>query len=275
VLSPSGAYNDETAALLQARRAAYGIFSERVVKANAGASAASVSDVHGAAFRAYLLETSKTEKIPVFFCSDTTSNALDAQPPSAPATAIADRLRAAVSAALATTPAAEPTVVVVCLNGTGTVLRRPDRAVVLDDLSAMIAGGQGLRAATPKEYLRQHKPSAETYGYAPGSDVGGFDLWMGSANQMSMWSALGAARKAAGGDAAIANAAVRDALLRAESGLWYLSLVLPQPRYLTDASLARFRSLIGDIYRGAGKNVPSDMAPIKLETPAPVGIPGR
>ncbi len=275
VLSPSGAYNDETGVLLQTRNAAYGIFSERVVKANAGASQAAVTDVHSAPYRAYLLETSKSDKLPVLFCSDATSNALDSQPPSAPATAMADRLKVAVTSALAITPPQEPALMVLCLNGTGTVLRRPDRAVVLDDLSAVLSGEGNIRAATPGEYLRQHKPTSETYGYEPGTDVGGFDLWMGTANQMSMWSALDDARKAAGGNAAVANPAVRDALLRAESGIWYLSLAIPQPRYLTDQYIAQFRSLISDIYHGAGKTVPSDIAPLKLETPAPVGIPGK
>jgi hypothetical protein len=274
VLAPSGAYDDEAAVLLQEHHAAYGIFSERVVKANAGASAASVSEVHSAAFRAYLLETSKTSKLPIFFCSDMTSTALDSQAPSTPATAIADRLEAAVNAALAISPAAEPTVIVLCLNGTGAVLRRPDRSQILEDLTAMLAGGRAMRATSPKDYLRQHPPTADTYGYAPGSDVGGFDLWMGSANQMAMWSALAEARRAAGGDAALEQGEVRVALLRAESGLWYLSLTLPQPRYLTDQSLSRFRALIADIYRAVGKPVPADIAPVKLETPAPVGVPG-
>ena len=145
----------------------------------------------------------------------------------------------------------------------------------LDSLSSMISGATTIHATTPRAFLRQHRPTDETYGYAPGSDVGGFDLWMGSANQMSMWTALADARQAAGGDAAVANPAVRDALLRAESGIWYLSLAIPQPRFLTDLYLARFRSLISEIYLGAGKNVPADIAPLKLETPAPVGIPGK
>ncbi|MBV8667806.1 MAG: hypothetical protein JOZ28_01205 [Candidatus Eremiobacteraeota bacterium] len=274
LLSPSGAYNDETAVILQARHAAYGIFSERVVKANAGASAEAVSDVHAAAFRAYLLETSKADKLPVLFCSDATSNALDSQPPSAPATAMADRLQAAVSLALSAAPAQEPAVMVLCLNGTGAVLRRADRALVLDDLSATMSAGRSIRAATPKAFMNEHRPTSETYGYAPGSDVGGFDLWMGSANQASLWNALNDARKAAGGDSAVANPAVRDALLRAESGVWYLALAIPQPRYLLDRYLADFRALIAEIYRGAGKTVPSNVAPVQLETPQPVGVPG-
>lgn len=274
VLSPSGAYDDEAAVLLQEHHAAYGIFSERVVKANSGASAQSVSDVHSAAYRAYLLETSKTAKLPVFFCSDSTSTSLDAQPPSAPPTAIADRLADAVAAALASGPKESSTIVVFCLDGTGAVLRRPDRAQVLDDLTATLAGGRSIFAATPKDILRRHPPTVETYGYEPGSDVGGFDLWMGSANQLSLWTALADARKAAGGDSALENVAAREALLRAESGIWYLSLALPQPRYLTDRSLTRFRALIADIYHAADRPVPASIAPVKLDAPAPVGTSG-
>jgi hypothetical protein len=137
-----------------------------------------------------------------------------------------------------------------------------------------MSGGRSIRAATPKAFLREHKPTSETYGYAPGSDVGGFDLWMGSANQASLWNALNDARKAAGGDKAVANPAVRGTLLRAESGVWFLALAIPQPRYLLDRYLADFRALIAEIYRGAGKTVPSDVAPVQLETPQPVGIPG-
>ena len=275
VLSPDGAYDDETAALLQAHHAAFGVFSERVVMANAGASAASVLDVHSAPFRAYLLETSKTSKMSVLFCSDSTSNALDSQLPSAPPTAFADRLESAVSLAIATAPPSDPTVVVVCLNGTGTIMRRSDRGQILDNLVAMMASGRTMRSTTPKEYLRQHPPTVETYGYAPGSDAGGFDLWMGSSNQMSLWTALGDARKAAGGDAALERPDVRDALLRAESGRWYLWLSAYQPRSSTDQSLSRFRGLIAEIYRSAGQPVPRNIAPVKVDAPAPVGVPGQ
>jgi len=275
VLSPDGAYDDETAALLQDHHAAFGVFSERVVMANAGASAASVLDIHSAPFRAYLLETSKTSKLPVLFCSDATSTALDSQLPSAPPTAFADRLESAVNFALATTPASDPPVVVVCLNGTGTIMRRPDRGQILDDLVAMMANGRSMRSTTPKDYLRQHPPTVETYGYAPGSDAGGFDSWMGSSNQMSLWSALADARKATGGDAGLEKPAVRDALLRAESGRWYFWLAAYQPRALTDQSLSRFRALIAEIYRNAGKSVPLNIAPVKLDASAPVGVPGQ
>ena len=275
VISPDGAYNDETATLLQTHHAAFGVFSERVVMANAGASAASVLDVHSAPFRPYLLETSKTDKMPVLFCSDSTSNALDSQLPSAPPTAFADRLEAAVGLALATTPATDPTVVVVCLSGTGTIMRRADRSQILDDLMAMMTSGRTMRSTTPKEYLRLHPPTVETYGYAPGSDAGGFDSWMGSSNQMSLWNALVDARKAAGGDAALEKPEVRDALLRAESGRWYLWLAPFQTRSFTDQSLSRFRALIAEIYRSAGKTVPPNIAPVKLEASAPLGAPGQ
>ena len=272
VFAPAGAYDDETATVLQTHGAAYGIFSERVVKANAGSSSQAVSDVHAAAFRPYLLETSKTDKLPILFCSDQTSLALEAQPPGVPAAASAATLRGAVAAAAAASPQGSSAVVVVCLDGMGGIARRPDRAAVLDALATMLGGNTSMRASTPKEFLREHPPTSETYGYAPGSDAGGFDLWMGSANQMSLWSALSDARTAAGGDAALQNQDVRELLLRAESGAWYLSVATPQPRALADRSLARFRSLIADIYRAAGKPVPADIAPVKLDTVAPVGI---
>jgi len=163
----------------------------------------------------------------------------------------------------------------VCLNGTGTIMRRPDRGQILDDLVAMMANGRSMRSTTPKDYLRQHPPTVETYGYAPGSDAGGFDSWMGSSNQMSLWSALADARKATGGDAGLEKPAVRDALLRAESGRWYFWLAAYQPRALTDQSLSRFRALIAEIYRNAGKSVPLNIAPVKLDASAPVGVPGQ
>ena len=55
-----------------------------------------------------------------------------------------------------------------------------------------------------------------------------------------------------------------DALLRAESGRWFATLMLPQPRYLTEATLAQFRALIAQIYRASNKPVPTSIAPVKL-----------
>ncbi len=268
LVSPNGAYNDETAVLMQARGAAYGVFSDRVVKANSGASAQAVSDVHSAAYRAYLFESSKTSRLPIFFSSDTAGMALDSQPPFSPAPAMADKLDDAVNAALAATNTG-PTLFVVCLNANAAVFHRPDRAAVLEDFIALLAGGGTIRAVTPRDYLRSSPPTSFSYGYAPASDVGGFDLWMGSANQMSLWNALDAARKAAGGDLAVTKASTREPLLEAEGGRWFVALALPLPRPLTDRSLAQYRSLIAQIYRGAGQSIPGNIAPVTAADTGP------
>ncbi|HXW50548.1 MAG TPA: hypothetical protein VEJ41_01050 [Candidatus Acidoferrales bacterium] len=271
VVSPSGAYDDETAALLQARHAAYAVFSERVVKASVGAAAAAVADARGAAYRAYLMETTKTATIPIFFCSDTASTAIDSQPLRSPATSMADRLRLAVRAALDATQGQGASVVVLCLPATGSILHRQDRAAALDAIAAALASGVE-RGTTPRDFLATDPPTAPTYGYEAASELGDFSLWMGSANQASMWNALDAARTAAGGDSAVANAATRDALLQAESGRWFLALALAQPQYLTNGALAQFRDLITRIYHSAGKDAPRTIAPVKLGTPSPAPL---
>lgn len=273
VLSPNGAYDDATGALLQSHRAAYGVFSERVVKANAGGSQQAVADAQTAAYRPYLLETSKTNKLPIFFCSDTASSLLDAAPPTGLPSAMGDRVADIAKYALVASQGEAATAVVLCLNATGAVLRRPDRALMIDHFDAILAGGGAVTATTPKEYLRKNPPTSDTYGYQPGTDAGGFDLWMGARNQASLWNALADARKAAGGDAALEHAAIREALLRAESSSWYIMLGLPQPRYRTEKSLLQFRALIAQIYRAAEKPVPNSIAPVKLEAPAPSPSP--
>ncbi len=269
---PSGAYDDETATLLQSHRAQYGVFSERVVKASVGAAAASVADARSAAYRAYLMETSKTTTLPIFFCSDSASTSIDAQPLASPASAMADRLQSVVKAALDVSPNESAPVVVLCLPANGSILHRADRASALDFIAAALSGNKS-KAQTPHQFLKAHPPTADTYGYEAASDVGGFDMWMGSQNQMSMWNALSDARRAAGGDAALSSAAIRDALLRAESGRWFATLMLPQPRYLTEATLAQFRALIAQIYRAANKPVPASIAPVKLNATPPSSTP--
>lgn len=263
LVSPSGAYDDETATLLQAHRARYGVFAERVVKMNVGAAAASVADARSAAYRAYLMETSKTTTLPIFFCSDSASTSIDAQPLASPASAMADRLLSVVKGALAVSPDESAPIVVLCLSATGLILHRADRAAALDSIAAALSSSKS-KAQTPRQFLSAHPPTADTYGYEAASDVGGFDLWMGSQNQVSLWNALSDARKAAGGDAGLSNPAVLDALLRAESGRWFATLMLPQPRYLTEATLGEFRALIAQVYRASNKPVPANIAPVKL-----------
>lgn len=272
IVSPSGAYDDETATLFQSHNATYGVFSERVVKTNVGAAAASVADARSAAFRAYLMETSKTTTLPIFFCSDSASTSIDAQPLASPASAMADRLQSVVKAALEASPNESASVVVLCLSATGSILHRADRAAALDFIAAALSGSSS-KAQTPRQFLSAHPPTADTYGYEAASDVGGFDMWMGSQNQVSLWNALGDARKEAGGDAGLSNPVVRDTLLRAESGRWFVVLMLPQPRYLTEATLAEFRALVAQIYRASNKRVPANIAPVKFNVPAPPSSP--
>lgn len=266
VVSPNGAYDDETIALLQAHHARYAVFSDRVVKQNVGAAAASVADARTAAFRAYLMETTKTATIPMFFCSDVASTSIDSQPLRSLASTMADKMHQAIQNASEATRGEKAPVIVLCLAGNGSILHRADRAAALDAIAALLAGAN---ASTPRAFLQANPPTADTYGYEAATDAGDFSLWMGSANQVSLWNALDAARSAAGGDSAVASTPVRDALLNAESGRWYLALALAQPRYLTDASLAQFRDLIGRIYRAAGKPAPRSIAPVKLGVPSP------
>lgn len=263
LVSPAGAYDDDAAMLIQARHASYAVFSERVIKRNVGAAAQSVADARAAAFQPYLLETSKTSNLPIFFCSDTASNSIAAQTPSAPSQAMAERLEVVMRSTLVAAPSEKPPVAVLCLPAAA-ILQRPDREAALDDFSAALSGGE-IRASTPRHFLSDHPPTAATYGYDAASDVGGFGLWMGSQPQMTLWSALADARKAAGGDSALSNAGVRDALLRAESGRWFMVPSLPQPKYVSEYQLSQFRSLLAQIYRAAGSRVPANIAPIKLE----------
>ncbi|GEM_PF-1524616 len=266
VISPNGAYDDETIALLQSHHARYGVFSDRVARQNVGAAASSVADARAAAFRAYLMETTKTATIPMLFCSDVASTSIDSQPLRSPASTMADKMHEAIRNASEAARSERAPLIVLCLAGNGSILHRADRAAALDAIAALLAGAN---ASTPRVFLQAHPPTADTYGYEAATDAGDFSLWMGSANQVSLWNALGAARTAAGGDSAVASAPVRDALLNAESGRWYLALALAQPRYLTDASLAQFRDLIGRVYRAAGKLVPRSIAPVKLGEPSP------
>jgi hypothetical protein len=273
IVSPSGAYDDETVALMQAHKSRYAVFSERVVKMNVGAAVSSVAQAHGAAFQAYLMETSRTDTMPIFFSSDTASASIDSQPINSPPSAMADRMRAIVAAAATAAPNGSAAVVTLSLPGTGSILHRANRAEALDALAAALST-PNVRGVTPREFLAAHPPTADTYGYEAASDAGDFNLWMGSQNQMSLWNALLDARQAAGGDAALSRPQIRDSLLQAESGRWFLALDLPQPRYLTDALLAQFRTLIAQIYQAAGKPAPANIAPIKLnETPAASPVP--
>jgi hypothetical protein len=268
VVAPAGAYDDDTAVLLRERGAHYAIFSDRVLQENVGAAPEAVAAARSAAFHGYLLETSRTDHLPLFFCDDDASTALEALPAAAPSTAYGDRLAAAVRDALAVMPAGQVPLLTVCVSARGAFLRRADRRRAADDLAAALAGGE-MHATTPGRYLDGSPALTPTYGYEAASALGGFDFWMGSRNQMNLWTALAEARQAAGSDAAIGNPRVRDLLLQAESGRWFAALSLPQPAAVTQAEVARFRDLLAAIYRAVDLSPPARLAPIMLPTPAP------
>src|SRR5579872_4079797 len=271
VFSPHGAYDDETAALLQEQHVAYAVFSDRVVASTTGASAEAVRAAAAAAFHAYALDTGVAAKLPILFSSDAQSATLDALPATLPTRAFGDRVVDMARGALAVDAGSDATLLLLSLDVQSPLLQRADRDAMLHHLDEELTSGRDLRAVTPGEFLRTHSNRSETYGYAAASDAGGFALWMGTSDQASMWNALDAARKAAGGDNAVAREPVRDELLRAEGNRWFASLALPQPRASRLGEVVRFRAAIAAIYRAAGTSPPSDIAPVKLEQTAAAG----
>lgn len=271
VVSPHGAYDDATAALLQEHSPAYATFSDRVVKAVSGASSEAVAATSAAALRPYLLSTSRTSKLPVLFCSDALSAELTVVPPTAAATVFGDRLRAMAATARAAHPS--DGILLLCMDIDALSLQRSDRSAILDHLGSVLSASSDLEATTPKEYLRRHSVGAQAYGFQPASDVGGFDLWMGSANQASLWTTLADARKALGREARGKRSDVQAALLRAESNRWFSALSLPQPRATTELALRQYRSAIAQIYRAAVLAIPANLAPVKWERPTPMSSP--
>jgi hypothetical protein len=152
--------------------------------------------------------------------------------------------------------------------------QRPDARLVLSNFVAAIASGRAGSPTTPGAFLRAHPPTASAYGYPPRTAAGSFALWMGSADQASLWNALVAARKAAGGDAALSRPQLRTLILAAEAGDWYSSIPTPLPGGAAADKLDAFRALIASIYRAAGSTPPGVIAPVKLSTPAPVTSAG-
>ncbi|MDQ6779637.1 MAG: hypothetical protein M3Z37_00575, partial [Candidatus Eremiobacteraeota bacterium] len=271
VISPHGAYDDATAALLQEHNPAYATFSDRVVKAVSGASTEALTATSAAALRPYLVSTSKTSKLPVLFCSDALSTELTVVAAAAPATVFGDRVRQMAASARAAQPA--DGILLLCMDINALSLQRSDRSAVLDHLSSVLSSGSDLDVTTPKEYLRRHPARLQAYGFQAASDVGGFDLWMGSANQASLWTTLDDARKALRSQAGGRRSEAQTALLRAESNRWFSALSLPQPRAATERALSQYRSAITQIYRAADLAVPAALAPVKWERSTPISSP--
>jgi len=128
---------------------------------------------------------------------------------------------------------------------------------------------------TVSQYVRATPAASISYGFSPASDEGSLSYWMGTANQASMWNALGDARKAAGGDAALSRDATRAPLLEAEASRWYSAPSMIAPSADITRVLDGFRAVISGLYRGAGRPTPAVIAPIRLDVPPPTPRPSR
>jgi hypothetical protein len=269
--SPFGAYDDATGAVIESAGSAYALFSDRVVNGAGGQGTQSALEAaRGAALHAYALIVSKGVTLPTIFWSEAVSDQLDTTLGSdtAPGEAILSQLRDA-GASLSD---AFPHLLLVRLESQGPWMQRPDARSTIDHFVNAIAGSTA-HATTPSAFLRAHPPTATAFGYPPNAESGSFALWMGSPNQASLWNALAAARRAAGGDAALARPSIRALLFAAEAGAWYSIPETPSSTDSTGAQVEGFRSLIAAIYRAAGIEPPAVIAPLKLASPAPAASP--
>lgn len=258
VYSPYGAYDDATAASLRAQHAAYALFSDRVLEASeAGGSAEAAKASALGRYRVYAVQTGKTAKLAAFFWDERASVQLNSLPGSLPPSALGSRLAAlAQSAAAAGQAVGHPNVMVVRIDALGPWERRDDAASVIDGLINVLGEGSAAPAATFSEYLARYGTSDTAYGFAPASGLGSFDLWMGSAAQAGLWSALQSARASAGTDQALRRGGAAGPLAQAEAARWFSALVVAQGQPALDRTTARFRTLLDQVYRSAGK-VPS------------------
>ena len=266
--SPQGAYDDRTAQLIAQAHAAFALFSDRVLRASPiGGSREAVTGADVAAYRTYAMKTA-SGTLPMLFWDEDDSLTLSSLSPRLPASAMSGRIRDLARRAGA--DGGSQSVLVLRLEVDGLWNRRADRERVVEQLASMLSAGD-VTATTIGAHLAANPPTATSYGFSPGSDAGALTYWMGDQNQHSMWSALADARKAAGAEGALTHAATRTPLLEAEASHWYLVPTLAAPAAQVERLLAQFRSVVADIYRGAGKPVPATIAPVKLElsTPAP------
>jgi hypothetical protein len=272
LLSPFGAYDDAAAQLIAARGAHYAIFSDRVLQTSqAGGSVAALRAAQASPYLVYALQIAKASTLRIYFWADEASRALDAFATSLPPDAFASRVTADAGAAGATSSDGSPRVLVVCVDFDAPWSLRPDAAAVVDRVAVALARWGAV--ATPYGYLGSQRSLTSVYGFAPGSTVGPLDAFTATANQAALWSALAQAREAAGGDASLRKPSVREPLLRAESGRWFLTPVLPLGAAALKGTLDDFRSDLREIYSAAGKSAPALIAPMRPSTPAPIPRP--
>ena len=266
LLAPFGAYDDASAQLIAARGARFAIFSDRVLQTSqAGGSVAALDAAQASPYLAYGLQIGKTATLPLFFWADDVSRALEALPTSLPPGAFASRMMADATAAGATSSDGSARVLTLRLELAGPWANRPDAEAIVDRVASFLARS---RATTPSGYLAASRTLTSVYGFAPGSTLGELDAFTASPNQAAMWAALAQAREAAGGDAALKTPAIREALLRVESGRWFLAPTLPLVQSNVKALIDEFRADVRAVYAAAGKPAPAQIAPMRPNTPA-------
>ncbi len=272
IYSPHGAYDDKTAAVFATRGAAYALFSDRVLGSTpAGGSLAAVNAADTAAFHSYVIQATSTRALPALFWNEDEGISLSSLPPNSPKTAMGERIAVFARAAGQLTGGAAA-VAVLQIDADGGWSRRADRASVVDEIAAVLTR-ENVDMLTPGQYVRAGRAQTTVYGFAPASDEGPISTWTSDANQLAMWSGLADARKAAGGDSALGGDATRVPLLTAEASHWYATATLAQPSADLNAEVDAFRKLIAQVYRGAAKTPPPNIAPFRSPSPPPTAKP--
>lgn len=269
LLAPFGAYDDASAQLTAARGARFAIYSDRVLQTSqAGGSVAALRAAQASPYLLYGLEIGKKTTLPLLFWSDDASRALDALATSLPPQAFAARVTGDAVAAGATSPDGSPRVITLRVQMGAQWAARPDAEALVERVATALATWGA--TATPSAYLGMHRSMTSAYGFAAGSTLGSLDAFTALPNQAAMWAALAQARNAAGGDAALAKMAIREPLLRAESGEWYLAPELPLAQGRVNEQVDEFRAELRAVYAAANKIAPAVIAPLRMSTPPTV-----
>lgn len=264
--SPHGAYDDNSATMLEQHHASFALFSDRVLHASPiGGSREAVMAADAGAFHAYALRAAAGPPLPTLFWSQDDGAALSVLSPRLPAGAMGVRVQELAASAGAR--AGDGAIIVLRIEADGLWDRRPDRARVVDLLAAALSSGRP-NSVSIGQYVRTHPPTLTSYGFEPAADEGALTYWMGTFNQAKMWTALGDARRAAGGDSALQRESTQEALFDAEASHWYVTPNLLAPASEISRLMDQFRVEIGKIYQTSGKGVPANIAPL-TPTPAP------
>jgi hypothetical protein len=268
ILAPFGAYDDASAQLTAARGARFAIYSDRVLQTSqAGGSVAALRAAQASTYLTYGLATGKTTTLPLLFFADDASRALDALATSPPPQAFAALVTSDAAAAGATSSDGSPRVLTLRVQMGAQWAARPDVETVVERVAIALARWGA--TATPSGYIATHRKMTSAYGFAAGSTLGSLDAFTARPNQTAMWAALAQAREAAGGDAALTKAAIREPLLRAESGDWFLAPVLPLAQDQVSELVDEFRADLRAVYAAANKPAPAVIAPMRMSTPPP------